>query len=333
MNWILLLALLAWTAVPSFLLVVDRIWDVDSHRVIRSAGWAFLAGSVGLLVVTGVWDVRYLELVAWGALAGLLGTIALDIVRIIGVRLNLFPLDMPIVFGFMSLGRARTLQANVMGQVLNSSVEDGTIKEFVAARVNRIPRLPQRQRINVAAAMMGAIGTLEEVTRQEIGEAQYAAITELSDVDRRTVMAAMDAATAASAPGQPRGLPRVDFHRFRRAASAALERLGVREPALITRARAAGYLWHALNGISFGVGYALLAGQGNWGWAIAWGVFVWAVMMVAMPAMMPVLKLPAWFPIVPFLAHIAMIVPFAALTVWVPESADTASLIGWLTSP
>ncbi len=98
------------------------------------------------------------------------------------------------------------------------------------------------------------------------------------------------------------------------------------------RVRVAGYLWHAINGISFGIGYALLAGRGNWGLAIIWGIFVWLAMMVAMPAMMPVLRFPGWFPVVPLIAHLAMIVPYLALTVWVSNAADGASLIGWLRS-
>lgn len=330
MNWVLLLALLGWVAIPSFLLMADRILDVDSAIVIRRAGGAFAVGSLALLVLTGFWDSEYLELIGWGALVGLLGTITLDIVRLIGVKANLFPLDMPIVFGLMAFGQARKLQANVMGQVLNGAVREGRVKEFVGARISRIPSLPERQRINAAAAMMGAIATLDDATRQEISEAQFAALSELSDIDRRTVMTAMDGASAASAPGQPRGLPRVPFHDFRQAAAVGIARLDNAEPSMMGRARAAGYLWHAINGVSFGVGYALLAGQGNWGWAILWGIVVWLAMMATMPAMMPILQLPAWFPVVPLIAHIAMIVPFVALTVWVSDAADGASLIGWL---
>ncbi|HZD24193.1 MAG TPA: hypothetical protein VE569_12455 [Acidimicrobiia bacterium] len=108
--------------------------------------------------------------------------------------------------------------------------------------------------------------------------------------------------------------------------------LAPRVPTLIARARVTGNLWHALNGIPLESDTGLTAGQGNRGWAIAWGIFVWAAMMVAMLAMMPVLKLPSWFPIVPLIAHIAMIVPFAALTILVSHAANTASLIGWLTT-
>ncbi len=198
MNWVLLLVLLGWAAIPSFLLMADRILDVDSAKVIRLAGGPFIVGSIALLAVTGLWDSEYLELVGWGALAGLLGTITLDIVRIIGVKASLFPLDMPIMFGFMAFGQAPKLQASVMGQVLNNAVREGTVKEFVEARISRIPKLPERQQINAAAAMMAGIGTLDEAARQEIGEAQFAALSQLPDVDRRTVMGAMDGASAAT---------------------------------------------------------------------------------------------------------------------------------------
>jgi hypothetical protein len=53
-------------------------------------------------------------------------------------------------------------------------------------------------------------------------------------------------------------------------------------------------------------------------------------MMAAMPAMMPVLKLPGWFPIVPLIAHVAMVVPFAALALWVSDGAHRISLLGWV---
>ncbi|GMQ86052.1 MAG: hypothetical protein BMS9Abin07_1624 [Acidimicrobiia bacterium] len=331
MNWVLLLALLGWAGVPSFLLMGDRILDIDSHDVLKRGGVAFVIGSTALLAVAAVLDSSYVELVAWGALVGLLGTIALDIVRLIGVRANTFPLDMPVVFGFMAFGRAGKLQANVMGQVIAGVVDAGTVKEFVAARISRIPRLSERQRVNAAAAMMGAVATLDEERKQQVGEAQFAALGNLSDVDRRTVMAAMDAAGVAEAPGQPRGLPRVELHQFRRAAKSAFAILDRTDAQLMGRARAAGYLWHVVNGVSFGIAFALIAGQGNWALAVAWGVFVWLGMMVAMPAMMPVLALPPWFPFVPFIAHIAMIVPYLALAVWVSDAADAASFIGWLT--
>jgi hypothetical protein len=328
MPWWLLLLLLGWAGVPSFLLMGDRILDIRSHEVLRRLGALYVIASAALIAVAAAVEPGYVELVAWGALAGLLGTITLDIVRLIGLKLGTFPLDMPVVFGFMALGKARRLQSNVMGQVLRNAVENGTIKEFIEARLTRIPSLPERQRINVAAAMMGAIGTLDEATKEQVTEAQFATLGSLSAPERQAVMAAMDGAAAAPHPGQPRGLPRVRFQTFREAASRAFAHLDKTEGRIMSRARVYGYIWHAVNGISFGIGYTLIFGQGSVGWALAWGVFVWLAMMVAMPAMMPVLKLPAWFPIVPLIAHIAMILPFLWLIGWVSESAHAVSLLG-----
>ena len=330
MVWWLFLLLLGLTAIPSFLLMADRILDVDSHDVIRRWGMPYLVVSAGALVVAGLNGGDYIELVTWGALAGLLGTITLDIVRLIGLKAGAFPLDMPIMFGLMSLGEARLLQSRVMGQVLQNAVDSGTIKEFVGERIKRIPTLPETQRVNAVAAMMGAIATLDDSTRQEVNEAQLATMGSLDSESRQTLMTAMDAAGITERPGQPRGLPRVPFTVFRAAASRGIGLLQNSHRSLMRRALRAGYFWHAVNGVSFGVAYALLFGQGNVGWAIAWGVFVWAAMTVAMPAMMPVLKLPAWFPIVPLVAHIAMIVPYFPLTSWVGESANQAGLLGWL---
>jgi len=46
--------------------------------------------------------------------------------------------------------------------------------------------------------------------------------------------------------------------------------------------------------------------------------------------MMPTLGLPAWFPVVPLIAHFAMVAPFIWLTLWVTDSSDLMSLLGWL---
>ncbi|MFQ5523801.1 MAG: hypothetical protein ACE5F5_09525 [Acidimicrobiia bacterium] len=330
MPWWLLLLLLGWSAVPSFLLMGDRILDVRSHDVLRRLGVVYVIATAALIGASAAVEPGYVELVAWGALAGLLGTITLDIVRLIGLKLGAFPLDMPVVFGFMALGKTRMLQANVMGQVLRDAVDTGTIKEFVSERLTRIPHLPERQRVNAAAAIMGAIGTLDPATKEQVSEAQFAALGSLSAPERQAVMAAMDAAVATSQPGQPRGLPRVRFQTFREAATRAFAVLDKTERRVMSQARLYGYIWHAVNGISFGIGYTLIFGRGSVGWALAWGVFVWLAMMVAMPAMMPVLELPNWFPIVPLAAHIAMVLPFFWLVGWVSDPAHQVSILGLL---
>lgn len=330
MVWWQFLILLGLAAIPSFLLMADRIVDVDSHQAIRRWGVPYLLVSAAALIAAGFGGGEYLELVAWGALAGLLGTITLDVVRLIGLKAGAFPLDMPIMFGLMSFGKARLLQSRVMGQVLQNAVNSGTIKEFIGERFKRITTLSDRQRVNAVAAMMGAIATLPESAREEVSGAQAAAMGSLDSQSRQTLMSTMDAAGSVARPGQPRGLPRVAFSVFRSAADRGINSLKESHPPLMRHSLVAGYIWHAVNGVSFGVAYTLLLGQGNVAWAIGWGVFVWAGMMVAMPAMMPVLKLPAWFPIVPLIAHIAMVVPYFPLSGWVGDAANQASLLGWL---
>lgn len=330
MNWAIWLLLLGWSATPITLLVVDRVFDVDSHRVLRSVGWVFAATSV--VLIGGAWlvDVDYVELVAWGALVGFLGTVTLDVVRLIGLKLGAFPLDMPIVFGAMATGTIRRLQHLVMGQVLHNELVAGDLRQFVAARVSMVPRLSEHQRVNAVATMMGAISTLSESEAEQVSKAQFETLSRLEPGDRRTVMQAMDAASSAAHPGQPRGLPRVPMAKFQPAAESAMKMFRSENPDGFRVAFLAGYFWHAVNGISFGIMYGLIFGQGSWVWALAWGTAVWLAMMVSMPFMMPTLKLPPWFLIVPFVAHVAMVLPFLALRTWVPDAANAVSFVGWL---
>jgi len=329
-NWILVLLLLVWSAVPITLLVADRVFDVDSHRVIRFSGLSFIGVSVVLLTLVATVDSKYVELVAWGAVVGFVGTVTLDIVRLIGLRSGAFPLDMPLVFGAMATGTIRRFQHLVMGQVLRNELVEGGLDQFVAARVATVPRLSERQRVNVGATMMGAIATLEAQDAERVRKSQFDVLSLLEPAERQSVMAAMDAASAASHPGQPRGLPRVPMAVFRRAADRAVELYRGENPDGFRASFLSGYLWHTINGISFGIMYALIFGQGSWGWALAWGVVVWLAMMVSMPFMMPSLKLPVWFPIVPLGAHIAMVLPFLALQVWVSDAANAVSVAGWI---
>jgi len=298
--------------------------------VIRFSGLAFIAVSVALLIVVATVDSTYVELVAWGAVVGFIGTVTLDIVRLIGLKIGVFPLDMPIVFGAMATGTIQRFQYLVMGQVLRNELIEGGLDQFVAARVTTMPRLSERQRVNVGATMMGAIATLEAQDAERVRKSQFDVLSSLEPVERQSVMAAMDAASSASHPGQPRGLPRVPMAVFRHAADRAVELYRSGNPDGFRASFLSGYLWHAINGISFGIMYALIFGQGSWGWALAWGVVVWLAMMISMPFMMPSLKLPVWFPVVPFVAHVAMVLPLLALQVWVSDAANAVSVVGWI---
>lgn len=108
----------------------------------------------------------------------------------------------------------------------------------------------------------------------------------------------------------------------------ATEEAGVSSSSLLF----AGYLWHAANGASYGIAYTLLFGSGTWLLAFASCTFVWLVMMISKPKMMPMIHLPyPRFMIVPLLAHWAMAIPigYFALT-FVSPLASSSSLLGWL---
>lgn len=47
-----------------------------------------------------------------------------------------------------------------------------------------------------------------------------------------------------------------------------------------------GYLYHFLNGASFGLIYTLAVGRGRLAWGIGWGVVIWLLMMVTPPLLL-----------------------------------------------
>jgi len=72
--------------------------------------------------------------------------------------------------------------------------------------------------------------------------------------------------------------------------------------------------------------YTLLFGSGSWLLAFAWCTFVWLVMMVGMPKMMPMIHLPyPKFMIVPLLAHWAMAIPIGYFALNFVDPAVSAS--------
>ncbi|MBI3979414.1 MAG: hypothetical protein HY331_14625 [Chloroflexi bacterium] len=52
------------------------------------------------------------------------------------------------------------------------------------------------------------------------------------------------------------------------------------------QAQVVGYLYHFLNGASFGLVYTLAVGRGRVVWGIGWGVVVWLLMMITPPLLM-----------------------------------------------
>jgi hypothetical protein len=333
MNWWLWVPLFALTAGPITLLLADRILGVPAPKVIRYLGVPAVIVFVALIAYGIAQDEPVVRLVAWGALGGILGTIALDIVRLIGLGLGLFPMDMPMMFGVIALGHAPRFQRNMISRLVEhlSRVPEQDRRRMMAVRLPAVARLDPTKRQAVVGAMMAGLGRLPDAARREVMATQMAVLAELPEEIRLTLMQTMDEA-ARGVDGfpysQPRGLPRIPMTTFRDLTSRALP--DTLEETGTSRAKVAlwGYTWHALNGVSFGIMYTMLAGDGNWGLAFAWGAFVWLAMMVVMPIMMPHVGFPKWFPLWPLLAHLVMAAPigWVALT-WISRAdANAASL-------
>lgn len=206
---------------------------------------------------------------------------------------------------------------------------------MLAPRLRAIARLAPASRLAAVGAMRAGLEHLPDDRRQAMVATQMDAMaTLLSPEERRAIMTAMDGAGADGlrAPyGPPRGLPRIPMALFRSLAEKAFPDTYRDSGVGRGRVALAGYAWHVLNGVSFGVMYTLLVGTGSWAWALAWGIFVWAAMMVAMPLMMPMIRFPRWFPVVPLLAHVAMVVPIGAVALAAIAADQTrASFLGFL---
>lgn len=331
MNWPLWIAIFVSLGAPVGILIADRALDVPARALFKVWGLPslalFLGGTLYALAAGDpIWT-----LVLWGLVGGILGTVALDIVRLTGVRLGAFPADMPMIFGVISLGLAPKLQRNMVAQMVAQLAElpEEQRRMMMAERLKALARLRESLRVAVVAGMQRGLARLPGEKRQAVMGTQMGLLAELPGKDRRAVMMAMDKAMADGAGpvyGQFRGMPKVPMATFRafleRAFPETLKEAGV------SRGQAArrGYLWHFIIGSTFGMTYTLLFGQGSWPLAFGWGIFVWASMMVAMPPMMPMIRWPRWFPIVPFIAHLAMAVPigiFAGFT----GSAAGSSLV------
>ncbi|GBD08762.1 hypothetical protein HRbin22_01003 [Candidatus Thermoflexus japonica] len=323
-------------AAPVGSLVIDRILGIPARRLFGLWGLPSLgAFLIGILSAAAVGD-PLSELVAWGAIGGLVATAALDVVRLIGVALGAFPMDMPSMFGLIALGQAPRFQRQMMAQMVAhlAALPPEAQRAALRARLEALSRLPEPMRVAVVGAMQGGLMRLPEPRRQAFLIAQMGVLAELSPEVRSAVMRAMDRAMTgvSDSPvyGQPRGLPRIEMALFRRLAAAAFPETLKEARLPVWKVRLVGYLWHFLIGATFGITYTLLFGHGTWALAFLWGAFVWLAMMVLMPPMMPLIRFPWWFPIVPFLAHMAMAVPIGFFASLISASAHLRSLTGWL---
>jgi hypothetical protein len=319
MNWPYWLALFVLDALPISLLLADRILGLPASPLIRR----ILVPWLGLVAALVVYGLFVGEAAAWlflvGAVGGLAGTVTLDAVRLSGLRAGAFPMDMPMMFGVIALGLAPRFQRHVMIRLVThmADLPPEERRAMLSERIRAIARLDEDDRPAVMATMRAGLERLSSERRAALVGLQMEIMArDLSSSERQAIMAAMDAAAAAipSAPYRPpRGLPRIPMTLFRTLALPALASTVAELPGGQWKVTLAGYTWHALNGLSFGVMYTMLVGAGSWGWALVWGLFVWAAMMVAMPLMMPMIRFPWWFPVVPLAAHVAMVVPLGAI--------------------
>jgi hypothetical protein len=334
MHWVLWALVFASINVPILTLLADRILGVPAPRVIRY-GWLPAAAALGLaLAVNSARDGALVQLVAWGAVGGLVATGALDVVRLFGHHvLRAFPVDMPQVFGMLALGLGPRLQEHMIAGLVAhlASVDPETRRRMMAERLEALGRLPEPVRVSVVRGMRRGVSALAEGQRLEILQTQMSLLAELPAESRRAVMRAMDLAGSdgvAPAYAQPRGMPRIPMHLARRILADALPRAAAEAGVSRAAVLLVGYGWHVLNGVGFGIAYTLLVGSGSWPLAVAWGIVIWAGMMVTMPVMMPTIRFPMpGFLVVPLLAHLAMAVPIGYYARFA-AGATAASLLG-----
>jgi len=323
--------------VPILTLLADRILAVPAHRVIR---YVWLPGALALaagLLIARVADPSLLELLKWGLIGGFVATVALDVVRLFGHHaLRAFPVDMPQVFGMLSLGLGPKLQEHMIAGLVGRIAEAGAgmQRTMLAERLTAMARLPEPVRVSVVRAMRKGLSALPEEKRLGLMQTQMALLADLPSGVRRSVMQAMDQAMGdgvVPSYAQPRGMPKIPMLVARELMGPAIPKAAAEAGVSMRAVLLAGYTWHLLNGLGFGLAYTLLFGSGTWWLAFAWGIFIWAGMMILMPVMMPVIDFPMpGFLVVPFIAHVVMAVPIGYYALLASPAAHGASLLGSL---
>jgi hypothetical protein len=341
-DWVLWGIVFVAVGGPIAALTVDRVFGINGRLILAVYALPGLAVIAGVCTFTALDGRPLCGLIVWGFVGGVAGTIALDVVRLAGVRLKAFPIDMPELFGAIALGMAPSFQAHVMSELVReiSELPDDERTLAMQPRIGALAAMSPAARHTGMAALMHGLGHLSDQRREGMLRTQMGVLSNLSREQRVAVMMTMDSVMAAQSNGQrevrtvappPRGLPKLPMETFRRYASAAMPRTLVETGTPSWMLLAVGYLWHAVIGASFGITYTLLFGTGSLPLALGWGIFIWAGMMIAMPPMMPLIRFPRWFPVVPFVAHIAMAVPIGYFALeFVGDSGHRASLAGAL---
>lgn len=238
---------LAW--VPLTILLVASVHNVSAKRMWKFFGIPSLVAFLIVWLYSSLVGLPLASLIGWGVVSGIALTIALDIVRLTGVKLGTMPMDMPVSFGLRATGLFEEVKKKMM------------------ARMKEVGMSGPPQGLT----MFGAATMMKPVIAEVLNE-------------RRA-----------------RG--RVMFW---------------------------GYLWHFLNGITFGLTYALVFASGYWLVALGWGITVWILMMLVMPAMMNGAGLTTSIFLTALIAHIAMTVPLMFLPRLMPPELIQRSLLAFI---
>lgn len=350
-NFPLWLLSLVLTGAPTAALMLDRVREYPAPRFFKTQGLPAIIVFIILVAYLSYVGDHLLELLLWGAIGGLGATVTLDIVRLLGVRFNAFPLDMPQMFGAMALGVAPKLPKHVMVRMVAMLAElpDSKRREMMEPRIRAISELPDVERRMFMDMMMSGLNKLPQEKRDGVMKTQIEILSSLPKENRSNMMRTMDSLTlpASSDPdvgilkspmavfraGKMPKIPMAIFiglvgkwgvHTKGGAMDLTAQESRVSPFSLVF----AGYLWHAINGATYGMAYTLLFGSGSWLLAFAWCTFVWLVMMVGMPKMMPMIHLPyPKFMVVPLLAHWAMAIPIGYFALnFISPTASASSL-------
>jgi hypothetical protein len=351
--WLLSLILIG---APTGALMLDRIKEYPAPRFFRRQGLPALIVFVILVIYLGHTRDALFQLLLWGAVGGVVGTATLDTVRLLGVKFNAFPVDMPQMFGAMALGVAPKLPKNVMARMVATFADlpDQRRREMMEPRIKAISELPDGERKLFMEMMMNGLGKLPEEKKNRVMKTQLEILSSLPEENRSRMMKTMDSIIMPSPSSNQGGvepkspmatfragrMPKIPMSMFNSlvgkwgvhtrggAMDLAAGEAGVSSTSLVF----AGYLWHVVNGASYGIAYTLIFGSGSWILAFAWCTFIWLVMMASMPRMMPMVGLPyPRFMLVPLLAHWAMAIPIGYFALaHIGPSVSAGSLLGWL---
>ncbi len=341
MNWILWGLAFFLLGAPTAMLMLDRLAGLSARRFFRTQGLPALVVFVALSMYTFTVREPLFDLIWWGFIGGIVATLALDAVRLIGVRAGAFPMDMPMMFGAMVLGVAPVVQKKIVAQVVEdiAALPAEARHREMLARMMYLAVAPAWRRRVLMSGMLDGLRKLPQDKADAMRRSQIEILTSLPEKQRVAMMKTMDELMMGVSPAEepfPARLrspseiklpqiPMADFRdKAKKAFSQASEETGVSPGRIAT----AGYLWHFANGASYGIAFTLLFGAGSWPLALLWGIFVWAIMMVSMPKMMPMVRFPRSFPIVPLLAHLAMAIPIGYFAInFVSAPGSSSSLI------